>query len=389
MASLSTQDPQIAHLISQEKESQKKQLNFIASENVAYPAVKEVLGSVLTDIYAEGYPGKRYYAGCQWVDEIEQLAIDRLKELFGAEHANVQPHSGTQANMAVFFATLEPGDTFMGMCLASGGHLTHGHGVNFSGKLYKSIQYCVDPVTERIDYEALNELAQQSKPKLIIAGGSAYSRTMDIEKIRDIANSVGAYLLVDIAHTAGLIIANLYPNPTPYADFMTGTTHKTLRGPRGGFILCKNKHKEMINRAVFPGAQGGPAVNAIAAKAVAFHLAKQPAYVEYIKQAVARAHTMARAFEKLEYRIVSGGTDTHLFVVDLSNKGLTGRSAEKILEKNNILVSRSAIPFDTQKPLITSGIRIGTLSETAKGFTEEQALAAVEKIDVILRSFES
>ncbi len=389
MKSLNIQDPQIGNLISQEEESQKKHLNFIASENIAYDAVKEVLGSVLTDMYAEGYPGKRYYAGCQQVDEIEQLAINRCKELFGADHANVQPHSGTQANMAVFYATLEPGETIMGMCLAAGGHLTHGHEVNFSGRFYKSVQYSVDPVSERIDYEALNQLAQQNRPKLIIAGGSAYSRTMDIEKIRDIAHSVDAYLLVDIAHTAGLIISNLYPNPTPYADFITGTTHKTLRGPRGGFILCKDKHQKRIDRAVFPGIQGGPAFNNIAAKAVAFHLAKQQPYKDYIKQAVANAHTMARAFEKLDYRIVSGGTDIHLFVVDLSKKGLTGRSAEKILEKNSILVSRSAIPFDTQKPLIASGIRLGTLAETAKGLTEEQAQQAVEKIDDILRSLEA
>ncbi len=389
MESLNTQDPQIAKLIIQEKESQKKQLNFIASENIAYDAVKEVLGSVLTDIYAEGYPGKRYYAGCQWVDEIEQLAINRCKELFGADHANVQPHSGTQANMAVFFATLKPGDTFMGMNLAAGGHLTHGHDVNFSGRLYKSVQYCVDPVSERIDYEALNQLAQQNKPKLIIAGGSAYSRTMDIERIKEIAHAVGAYLLVDIAHTAGSIIANLYPNPLPHADFITGTTHKTLRGPRGGFILTKKEHQELIDRAVFPGIQGGPALNVIAAKAVAFHLASQPAYKEYIKQAIAHAHTMVRTFEKLDYRIVSGGTDTQLFVVDLSKKGLTGKSAEQILEKNNILVSRSAIPFDTQKPFLASGIRLGTLAQTAKGFTEEQAIAAVERIDMILRSLES
>lgn len=386
MKRLNTQDPQIGNLISQEEESQKKHLNFIASENIAYDAVKEVLGSVLTDIYAEGYPGKRYYAGCQQVDKIEQLAIDRCKELFGADHANIQPHSGTQANMAVFYAILEPGDTIMGMFLDAGGHLTHGHEVNFSGRLYKSVQYCVDPISERIDYEALNQLAQQNKPKLIIAGGSAYSRTMDIERIRDIADSVDAYLLVDIAHTAGLIIANLYPNPTPHADFITSTTHKTLRGPRGGFILCKEEHKQRIDRAVFPGIQGGPAINNIAAKAVAFHLANQQPYKDYIKQAVANAHTMARAFEKLDYRIVSGGTDTHLFVVDLTKKGITGRSAEKILEKNDILVSRSTIPYDTQKPLIASGIRLGTLAETAKGLTEEQAQQAVEKIDDALQN---
>ncbi len=389
MASLNTKDPQIAQLIHQEQETQQTIRNFIASENIAYPAVKEALGSVLTDIYAEGYPGKRYYPGCQQVDEIEHLAIDRLKSLFNAEHANVQPHSGTQANMAVLFATLDPGDTFMGMCLAAGGHLTHGHGVNFSGTIYKSIQYCVDPISERIDYEAIKQLAQQHKPKVLIVGGSAYSRTMDIEQLRDSAHAAGALLLVDVAHTAGLIISGMYPNPTPYADFVTGTTHKTLRGPRGGWILCKEEYKERIDRAVFPGIQGGPAMNAIAGKAIAFHLASKPDYIDYIKTAVARAHTMARTFEQLEYRIVSGGTDTHLFVVDLTNKGLTGRSAEKILEKNHILVSRSAIPFDTQKPYITSGIRLGTLAETAKGLTHEEAIASVKQIDSLLRSLTS
>ena len=387
MKSLSIQDPQIAQLISQEEEIQKKQHNFIASENSAYPAVKEVLGSVLTDIYAEGYPGKRYYPGCQRVDEIEQLAIDRCKNLFGADHANVQPHSGSQANMAVFFATLEPGDVFMGLSLSGGGHLTHGHGVNFSGKMYKSIQYYVDPLTEHIDYEALQQLAEHHKPKLVIAGGSSYSRIIDVEKISRIAHSVGAYLLVDIAHTAGLIIADLHPNPAPYADFVTGTTHKSLRGPRGGFILCKKEHQKLLDRAVFPGIQGGPSVNGIAGKAVAFHLNATKEFKEYIKTAVSRAATMVHTFERLDYRIVSGGTDTHLFVVDLSKKGLTGKLAEQILEKQNILVSRSAVPFDIQKPYITSGIRLGTLAETTKGFTEEQAIAIVEKIDHILRSY--
>lgn len=385
MKSVSAQDPLIAGLISQEEQLQQQQHNFIASENIAYPAVKEVLGSVLTDIYAEGYPGKRYYPGCQQVDEIEQLAINRCKQLFGADHANVQPLSGSQANMAVFFAALDPGDTIMGLSLAAGGHLTHGHTVNFSGTLYNSVQYCVDPVTERIDYHALEQLAEQHKPKLIIAGGSAYSRTMDLERISKIAHSAGAYLLVDIAHKTGLIIANLYPSPVPYADFVTGTTHKSLRGPRGGFILCKQEHQERIDRAVFPGIQGGPAMNTIAGKAIAFHLAARPEYKEYMKTAVSRALIMARTFENLEYRIVSGGTDTHLFVVDLTNKNLTGRSAEKILEQHNILVSRSAIPFDTQKPFITSGIRLGTLLETTKGFTDEDAQAMVERIDSLLK----
>ncbi len=384
MSSLLTTDPQIANYIAQEEKDQQEQLNFIASENYAYPAVLEALGSVLTNIYAEGYPGKRYYAGCKWSDEIESLAIERCKKLFQAEHANVQPHSGSQANMAVLFSVLEPGDTLMGMSLASGGHLTHGHSVNFSGILYNSVAYTVNPKTEYIDYEALEELANQHSPKIIIAGGSSYSRSIDLEKFQKIAKIADAYLLVDIAHTAGLIAADIFPNPTPYADFVTGTTQKTLRGPRGGFILCKEEHKERIDRAVFPGTQGGPALNTIAAKAVAFHLASQKEFADYTKQAVLTARTMARAFEKHGYRVVSGGTDSHLFVVDLTKQELTGRAAEKILEKAGILASRSTIPFDQQKPLITSGIRFGTLAFTARGFTEEQARMVVELIDALL-----
>ena len=355
-------DQDVGLLLQQEEQAFSKRLNFIASENHAPASVLEALGSIFNDRYVEGYPGKRYYAGCQVADTIEELAIKRCKDLFNADHANVQPHSGSQANMAVFFSVLDPGDIVMGMSLVAGGHLSHGHHVNFSGKFYKSVQYSVNPKTEFIEYDAVHELAQQHKPKLIIAGGSSYGRIIDFEKFKEIADSVGAYFLVDIAHTVGPILAQLFPNPTPYADFITGTTHKALRGPRGGFILCKKKHQEIIDRAVFPGIQGGPAFNNIAAKAVAFKAASQPEFVTYIKNAVKTAKTMVRAFEKLDYRIVSGGTDTALFVVDLTNKGISGRDAEKLLEKADILVSRSAIPFDKQPPMNPSGIRIGTLS---------------------------
>ena len=302
-------DPEIASYITHEEKAQQETLNFIASENYAHRAIREALGSVLTNIYAEGYPGKRYYPGCTWSDEIESLAIERCKSLFRAEHANVQPHSGSQANMAVLSSVLEPGDTLMGLSLSCGGHLTHGHPVSFSGMFYKSVPYSVNPKTEYIDYEALEEHAQFHKPKIIIAGGSSYSRLIDLEKIQKIAQAVNAYLLVDIAHTAGLIAAGLFPSPFPHADFVTGTTQKTLRGPRGGFILCKKIHQERIDRAVFPGIQGGPSLNNIAAKAVAFHLATRQEFVEYIKRSVSLAKCMTRAFEKLNHRIVSGGTD--------------------------------------------------------------------------------
>lgn len=385
-SSLARDDRQISDYIQEEERDQLKFLNFIASENYAYEAVQEVLGSVLTNIYAEGYPGKRYYPGCATSDAIEILAIERAKNLFRAEHANVQPHSGSQANMAVYSALLEPGDTIMGLSLSCGGHLTHGHPVSFSGMHYKSIPYTVDPKTEYIDYEALEELAQFHKPKLIITGGSSYSRQISYEKFHKIAQSVNAYLLVDIAHTAGLIAADIFPNPFPYSDIVTGTTHKTLRGPRGGFIFCKKQYQERIDRAVFPGTQGGPAMNSIAAKAVAFHLATTSEFAAYMEKSVVRAKNMARAFEKLGYRIVSGGTDCHLFVIDLTKLGITGRAAEAVLEKVGVLVSRSAIPFDPQKPLITSGIRLGTLATTARGLTEEHSLEVVELIDATLRN---
>lgn len=385
MTTLKTIDPAIYALIGTEEKRQQDGITLIASENRAHPAVLEALGSSLTNKYAEGYPGKRYYAGCEWVDEIETLAIERCKELFQAEHANVQPHAGSSANMAIYLAVLKPGDTLMGMSLSSGGHLTHGASISFSGIFYNTVAYDVDPHTGLLDYNQVESLARHHKPKLIIAGGSAYSRIIDAEKFQQIARSVGAHLLIDCAHTAGLIATGLYPNPMPYADFITATTHKTLRGPRGGFILCKDEFKERIDRAVFPGLQGGPFMNTIAAKAVSFTLAAQAEFKEYQQQALRNAQAFVTVFKQLGYHIVSDGTDTHLFVIDLSNKNITGREAERALEKNGIYVSRSLVPFDTQKPWVTSGIRIGTLAITVRGYKEQQAESAAVLIDQILQ----
>lgn len=366
-------DPEISQIINQESQRQSNGINLIASENYAPQAVREAACSVLTNKYAEGYPGKRYYGGCQFVDQAELLAIDRCQQLFSAEHANVQPHSGSQANMAAYFALLQPGDTIMGMKLSEGGHLTHGHNVSFSGKLYNSISYGVDPETEQLNYEQLQKLAEQYKPKLIITGASAYSRTIDFEKCGKIAKSVGAYLMADIAHIAGLVAAKVHPSPIAYADIVTSTTHKTLRGPRGGFILCKNEYSQLIDKAVMPGIQGGPFMHLIAAKAVGFKLASQPDFVEYQKQIVKNAKIMAQTFAQLGYRIVSGGTDNHLFVIDLRSKKITGRAAEDLLEKLGIYVNRNTIPFDPEKPTVTSGIRIGTPAITTRGMKEPQA----------------
>jgi len=314
---LKTTDPAIFSLTTREQQRQEEQINLIASENYTSPAILEATASVLTNKYAEGYPGKRYYAGCQLIDQVEQLAIDRCKQLFGADHANVQPHAGSQANMAVYTAALKPGDTIMGMSLSAGGHLTHGHAVNFSGTYYKSVQYGVNPETEQLDYDAIATQAEQQKPKLIIVGASAYSRTIDFEKFAQISANVGAYLLADIAHIAGLIAVNLHPSPIPHADFISSTTHKTLRGPRGGLIMSKKEHAISIDRAIMPGTQGGPFMHSIAAKAVAFHLALQPAFKIYQQQVIHNAQTMAQLFTELDYRIVAGGTDNHLFSVDL------------------------------------------------------------------------
>jgi len=384
MKELLSADPLIARIIEQEDKRQTHEINLIASENYAPRAVLEATGSNLTNKYAEGYPGKRYYAGCQFVDEAELLAIERCKQLFGAEHVNVQPHAGCQANMAVYYAALQPGDTILGMSLAEGGHLTHGHKVNFSGVYYNSVQYTVHKDTERLDYDQIEQLAAQHKPKLIIVGASAYSRTIDFKRMAEIAHSVNAYLHADIAHIAGLIAANLHPSPIPHADFVSSTTHKTLRGPRGGLVMCKQEYAERLDRAIMPGLQGGPFMHTIAAKAVAFHLAQQPDFVDYQRQIIANAQAMAHTFKELGYRIVADGTDNHLFVLDLRSKGLNGRQAEIALSKAGITISRSCVPFDTEKPWITSGIRIGTPAITTRGMMVRQAQEIAHLIDDVL-----
>lgn len=374
-------DPVVSQLIEQEQKRQSQTINLIASENYVSDAVREATSSVLTNKYAEGQPGKRYYSGCEYVDEIELLAIERCKQLFGAEHVNIQPHAGSQANMAVYMACLKPGDTIMGMSLIAGGHLTHGHGVNFSGQLYKVVQYGVDSETYLLDYDAIEKLAQIHKPKLIIAGSSAYARTIDFKRFAHIAKSVGSYLMVDIAHIAGLVAVGLHPSPFPHADFVTGTNHKTLRGPRGGFIMCKAQYKDVIDRAVMPGIQGGPLMHVIAAKAVAFNEALQPEFRVYQQQVVKNAQALTVALQALNYAIITGGTDNHLFIIDLRNKNITGLEAEKLLAMVGITVTRSCIPYDTEKPWIGSGIRLGTPAVTARGMDEEAMYRIVQFID--------
>ena len=381
---LAHHDPELFSVIEREEQRQEETISLIASENYASPAVLQATASVLTNKYAEGYPGKRYYAGCQFVDQAELLAIERVKKLFGAEHANVQPHAGSQANMAVFFAVLKPGDTFMGMSLAEGGHLTHGHAVNFSGVYYKSVPYFVNRETELLDYDEIERIALQHKPKLIIAGASAYSRAIDFARFASIANKVGALLMVDMAHIAGLVAAKLHPDPVPYADFVTSTTHKTLRGPRGGLVLSKKDHAAALDKAIMPGIQGGPFMHSIAAKAVAFHEALGEEFGMYQKQVIANALTMAKGFMDLGYRIVAGGTDNHLFIIDLRSKNITGRQAEAALEKAGITVSRSGIPFDPQPAWVTSGIRIGTPAMTTRGMGKNEAEILVELINQVL-----
>lgn len=376
---LFTTDPQIANLMQAEGQRQEQEVNLIASENYASPAVLEATGSLLTNKYAEGYPGKRYYGGCHIIDQVETLAIERCKQLFGAEHANVQPHAGSQANMAAYAAILQPGDTILGMSLAMGGHLTHGHSVSFSGKWYKAVQYGVCKDTELIDYAEVERLAHEHRPKLIIAGASAYSRIIDFKRFSEIAKSVGAYFMADMAHIAGLVAAGVHPTPLPYADLVTSTTHKTLRGPRGGFILATKALGEVVDRAIIPGLQGGPFMHTIAAKAVGFQEALLPEFKDYQKQIVVNAQAMVEAFKALNYRIVAGGTDNHLFMLDLRNKNITGRAAEVALEKAGIPVSRSCIPYDPEKPWVTSGIRIGTPAITTRGMglPEVQEIAAL------------
>ena len=389
MHKLSIIDPEIAALIAIEHKRQEHEIDLIASENYAPAAVLEAAGSILTNKYAEGYPGKRYYAGCEYVDMVENLAIDRCKKLFGAEHINVQPHAGSQANMAAYFAVLKPGDTILGMSLAEGGHLTHGHGVNFSGQFYKSVQYKVHPETHLIDYDEVERMAQEHKPKLIIAGASAYSRTIDFARFAAIAKSVGAYFMADIAHIAGLIAAGVHPTPVGHADLITSTTHKTLRGPRGGLIMSTNSLASAVDRAIMPGTQGGPFLHIIAAKAVAFGLAHEQEFKEYQKQVILNAHTMAQAFIDLGYNIVTGGTDNHMFVIDLRSKKLNGKIGEIALTKVGITISRSCVPFDTEKPWITSGIRIGTPAITTRGMKTPEALQIVEWIDCALQNHEN
>ena len=372
MDSLSKVDPQVCKAIEEELNRQRTKLELIASENIVSRAVMEAQGSVLTNKYAEGYPGKRYYGGCEYVDVAEQLAIDRAKELFGANWANVQPHSGAQANMAVFFALLKPGDTILGMNLTDGGHLTHGSPVNISGMYYKVIPYGVDKETERIDYDALEVLAKEQKPKMIIAGASAYARIIDFERIGAIAKTVGAIFMVDMAHIAGLVAAGQHPSPVPYADIVTSTTHKTLRGPRGGLILGRDEELgKKINKAVFPGIQGGPLMHVIAAKAVALGEALAPSFKEYGAQVVKNAAALADELTKHGYRIVSGGTDTHVMLVDLTNKDITGKEAQMLLDEVNITANRNTIPFEPRSPFVTSGIRLGSPALTTRGFVEE------------------
>jgi glycine hydroxymethyltransferase len=369
---IEAQDPEVYAAIAGEERRQKENLELIASENYASRAVREATGCVMTNKYAEGYPGRRYYGGCEWVDVAERLAIDRLKQLFGAEHANVQPHSGAQANMAVFMAVLAPGDTVLGMSLAHGGHLTHGTKVSFSGKLYNAVAYGVKRDTELIDFDEVRAMAREHRPKLIVAGASAYPRIMDYEPFREIADEVGAALLVDFAHIAGLVAAGLHPTPVPLAEFVSSTTHKTLRGPRGGFVLCTSAWAQPLDKSVFPGIQGGPLMNTIAAKAVGFGEALQPDFKEYQRQVVENARAMADEFSRAGLRLVAGGTDTHLILVDVSVKGLTGKAVEAYLDEIGITVNKNAIPFDQQKPMVASGIRLGTPAITSRGFKADE-----------------
>jgi glycine hydroxymethyltransferase len=384
MALEKNRDLIIEALITKEQQRLESELNLIASENYASDQVMKTTGSVLTNKYAEGYSGHRYYAGCQVIDEVEELAIARAKQLFNAEHVNVQPHSGSQANMAVYFALLKPGDTILGMSLAEGGHLTHGHKVNFSGQFYNSVQYKVNPETEMLDYDEIERLAQEHKPKLIVCGASAYARIIDYERIDNVAKSVGAYSMADVAHIAGLIAAGLHPNPFPHIDVVTSTTHKTLRGPRGGLIMCKKEFATAIDKAIMPGTQGGPFMHVIAAKAVAFHEALQDDFVLYQKQVIDNAQTLVHELQTKGYRIVSGGTDNHLFVIDLRNKQINGKIAETALQKAGITISRSCIPFDPEKPWITSGIRIGTPAITTRGMKTQEMIDIANYIDKAL-----
>jgi glycine hydroxymethyltransferase len=386
MKELNQQDEAIFQAIQSELKRQQHNIELIASENFVSHAVMEATGSILTNKYAEGYPGRRYYGGCEFVDEIEDIARNRAKQLFGAEHANVQPHSGSQANAAVYFSVLKPGDTVLGMNLSHGGHLTHGSPVNFSGVQYNFIAYGVDEDKHLIDYEQVRDLALKNKPKMIVAGASAYPRIIDFEKFRTIADEVGAYLMVDMAHIAGLVAVGDHPNPVPYADFVTTTTHKTLRGPRGGMILCKNEFAQKIDKAIFPGLQGGPLMHVIAGKAVCFGEALSDSFPVYIKQVVSNAKTLASHLKGKGFRLVSGGTDNHLLLIDTTSVNLTGKIAEELLDKIGITTNKNTIPNDPQSPFVTSGIRIGTPAVTTRGFKESEMFEVANIIELSLKN---
>lgn len=386
MTVLSERDPEIFQSIQAELGRQRANIELIASENFVSEAVLEAMGSILTNKYAEGYPGRRYYGGCEHVDVVENLARDRVKEIFGAEHANVQPHSGAQANMAVYFAILKPGDTVLGMNLSHGGHLTHGSPVNFSGQLYNFVDYGVDPETHRINYEDVLQKALEHRPKLLVAGASAYSREIDFEKMRAIADEVGAYFMVDMAHIAGLVAAGLHPSPVPHAHFVTSTTHKTLRGPRGGLILCKEEFAKQIDKSIFPGVQGGPLMHIIAAKAVAFKEALSSEFKEYAQAIVDNAKHLANKLKENGINLVSGGTDNHLILIDVRNLGLTGKAAEHVLDEAGITCNKNTIPFDPESPFVTSGIRIGTAAVTSRGFGLQEMEEIAEIMALCLKN---
>ena len=381
-------DPELCAAMEAELKRQRGNIELIASENIVSPAVLAAAGSHLTNKYAEGLPGKRYYGGCQYVDVAENLARERLKALFGCEHCNVQPHSGAQANFAVYFGMLEPGDTIMGMNLSHGGHLTHGSPVNISGKYFKVVPYGVSPETERIDYDEMERIALECRPKMIVTGASAYPRVIDFKRIREICDKVGAYMMADIAHIAGLVAAGLHPSPVPYADFVTTTTHKTLRGPRGGVIMCREKYARQIDKAVFPGTQGGPLMHIIAAKAVAFGEALKPEFADYQRQIVANAAAMAAEFTRQGVRLVSGGTDNHLMLVDLRGTGVTGKAREYMLDEVHITVNKNTVPFETESPFVTSGIRVGTPAVTTRGMKEAECRTIASLIVRVIREGE-
>ncbi len=379
-------DPEISAAIGEELGRQRNKIELIASENFVSPAVMEAMGSVLTNKYAEGYPAHRYYGGCEYVDKVETLAIERAKKLFGAEHANVQAHSGANANTAVYFAFLQPGDTIMGMNLSQGGHLSHGSPVNISGKYYKVVPYGVTHETERIDYDEFERIAREAQPKLIVAGASAYPRIIDFERMAEIAHSIGAIFMVDMAHIAGLVAAGLHPSPVPYADIVTTTTHKTLRGPRGGLILCKEKYAKQIDKAIFPGIQGGPLMHVIAAKAVALGEALKPEFKEYAKQVIANCKALAEGLTEAGCRLVSGGTDNHLILVDVRGQKMTGKTAEHLLDEIGVTCNKNTIPFDPESPFVTSGIRLGTAAVTTRGFKEDDMKEVAAIIGLVLNN---